>query len=116
MTVKPQLLAILLKVVAVVELAGTVTFLVVPVFFGQKLVATVTFGDPIMKSKSPREVQLARADSNEVTLVLYWKMSFGIDAIFVDPLNTDLKLVTSVQTLKNPCGMEVKPVHFSNAC
>ena len=71
MTVKPQPLATLLNDVAVVELAGTVTVLVTVVFFAQKLVAVDTFGDPITRSNPPSALVLARADSNEVTFVLY---------------------------------------------
>ena len=71
MTVRPHPLATLLNDVAVVELAGTVTVLVTDVFLAQKPEAIDTLGDPITRSNPPSALVVARADSNEVTFVLY---------------------------------------------
>ena len=98
----PHALTILLNVVAVVDPAGTVTVLETPLFWAQKLEAVATLGEPMTRSKPPRALVPASADSNDVTLVLYWNRSFGMDAILLLPLNTDLKLVTSTQGVKKP--------------
>ncbi len=71
MTVKPQPLATLLNEVADVDPDGTVTVLVTDVFLAQKPEAVDTFEDPITRSNPPSALVLARADSNEVTFVLY---------------------------------------------
>ena len=71
MTVMPQPLTTFLNDDSVVDPAGTVTVLVTDVFLAQKLEAVDTFGDPIIRLNPPSALVLAKADSNEVTFVLY---------------------------------------------